>query len=116
MSEAFLYGQTQTKRETVNGIINITGNREMYIYVSGLDFKPEHIMVVYRGGTYFRTGLLMYVLYDNGDIKSCIGASRECGTEIDYSNVKINIKDDGFDLWQEGAYFTKGIQYYYEVY
>ena len=116
MSEAFLYGQTQTERETINGIINITGNQETYIHVSGLDFKPEHIMVVYRGGTYFKTGLLMYVLYDNGDIKSCIGASSDYGIEIDSSNVKINIKDDGFDLWQESFHFTKGTQYYYEVY
>ena len=91
MGMVYLYGQTQTERETINGIINITGNRETYIHVSGLDFKPEHIMVVYRGGTYFQTGLLMYVLYDNGDIKSCIGASSDYGIEIDSSNVKINI-------------------------
>lgn len=116
MGMVYLYGQTQTERETINGIINITGNRETYIHVSGLDFKPEHIMVVYRGGTYFQTGLLMYVLYDNGDIKSCRGASRDYEIEIDPSNVKINIKDDGFDLWQESFYFTKGTQYYYEVY
>ena len=106
MGMVYLYGQTQTERETINGIINITGNRETYI----------HIMVVYRGGTYFQTGLLMYVLYDNGDIKSCIGASSDYGIEIDSSNVKINIKDDGFDLWQESFHFTKGTQYYYEVY
>lgn len=116
MSEAFLYGQTQTERETINGIINMTGNREKYMDVSGLDFKPEHIMVVYRGGTYFRTGLLMYVLYDNGDIKSCTGAISDGKTEIDSSEVKIDIKDDGFELWQEGFYFAKGTQYYYEVY
>lgn len=116
MGMVYLYGQTQTEREAINGIINITGNRETYIHVSGLDFKPEHIMVVYRGGTYFKTGLLMYVLYDNGDIKSCIGASRDYEIEIDSSNVKINIKDDGFDLWQESFDFTKGTQYYYEVY
>ena len=106
MGMVYLYGQTQTERETINGIINITGNRETYI----------HIMVVYRGGTYFQTGLLMYVLYDNGDIKSCIGASSDYGIEIDSSNVKINIKDDGFDLWQESFHFTKGTHYYYEVY
>lgn len=116
MGMAYLYGQTQTERETINGIVNITGNRETYMHVSGLDFKPEHIMVVYRGGTYFKTGLLMYVLYDNGDIKSCIGARSDYGIEIDSSNVKINIKDDGFDLWQESFYFTKDTQYYYEVY
>lgn len=116
MGMVYLYGQTQTERETINGIINITGDRKKYIHVSGLDFKPEHIMFVYRGGTYFKGGLLMYVLYDNGDIKSCIGASKEYEIEIDSSSVKIDIKDDGFDLWQESCYFTKGTQYYYEVY
>ena len=116
MGMVYLYGQTQTERETINGIINITGNRETYIHVSGLDFKPEHIMVVYRGGTYFKPGLLMYILYDNGDIKSCIGANRDYDIEIDSSDVKINIEDDGFELWQESCYFTKGTQYYYEVY
>ena len=116
MGMVYLYGQTQTERETINGIINITGKRERYMDVSGLDFKPEHIMVVYRGGTYFQAGLLMYVLYDNGDIKSCTGATRDYEIEIDSSNVKINIKDDGFELWQENFYFKKGAQYYYEVY
>lgn len=116
MGMVYLYGQTQTERETINGIVNITGSYETYIHVSGLDFKPEHIMVVYRDGTYFKTGLLMYVLYDNGDIKSCVGAMHDGEMEIDSSDVKINIKDDGFDLWQEYTYFTKGTQYYYEVY
>lgn len=115
MGMVYLYGQTQTERETINGIINITGERERYIDVSGLDFKPEHIMVVYRGGTYFRAWLVMYVLYDNGDIKSCIGSTNSDRIEIDSSDIKINIKDDGFELWQEGTYFKKDTQYYYEV-
>ena len=39
MSEAFLYGQTQTERETINGIIQ--GTNSTRLQVSNLSFTPR---------------------------------------------------------------------------
>ena len=88
MGMVYLYGQTQTERETINGIIQ--GTNSTRLQVSNLSFTPKHITVLLHTDSSLDPGTFIWALYDNGNITS--------------------------DLWQESFYFSKGTQYYYEVY
>lgn len=114
MSEAFLYGQTQTERETINGIIQ--GTNSTRLQVSNLSFTPKHITVLLHTDSSLYSGTFIWALYDNGNITSYSGGTRDYSLTVDSHSITIQITNDGFILQNTSKKFPTTEQYYYEVY
>lgn len=114
MSEAFLYGQTQTERETINGIIQ--GTNSTILQVSNLSFTPKHITVLLHTNSSLYSGTFIWALYDNGNITSYSGGIRDYSLTVDSQSITIQITNDGFILQNTSRDFSTTEQYYYEVY
>lgn len=114
MSEAFLYGQTQTERETINGIIQ--GTNSTRLQVSNLSFTPKHITVLLHTDSILHFGTFIWALYDNGNITSYSGGMGDYSLIVDSKSITIQITNDGFILQNTRRDFLTTQQYYYEVY
>lgn len=114
MSEAFLYGQTQTERESERGIIQ--GTNSTRLQVSNLSFTPKHITVLLHTDSSLDPGTFIWALYDNGNITSYSGGIRDYSLTVDSQSITIQITNDGFILQNTSKNFPTTEQYYYEVY
>lgn len=114
MGMVYLYGQTQTERETINGIIQ--GTNSTRLQVSNLGFTPKHITVLLHTDSTLDPGTFIWALYDNGNITSYSGGIRDYSLTVDSQSITIQITNDGFILQNTRMDFPTTQQYYYEVY